>query len=165
MHMRLADAAEPGETVFPIWPLGRDEVDVLTLIQNRSFAGDWSFSANTVEQIRGTIGQSDTADGVRIAMDGDRPAGYCWPRIQANARGETWGRISMIGVDPDYKGRGLGKQLLLSGLAYLKGRGLEVGRLTVDADNTVARSLYRSVGFTERDRSIWYEKVIDKGAG
>ena len=77
------------------------------------------------------------------------------------ATGERKGRISMIGTDPDYRGRGVGKRVLLAGLAHLKSKGLRVAELTVDSENKAACTLYRSVGFKVLKSSFWYEKVIN----
>jgi mycothiol synthase len=64
--------------------------------------------------------------------------------LKEKAPGEGAGRIYMLGVDPDYRERGLGRQLLLIGLSYLKTKGLQVIELTVDSENKVACALYRS---------------------
>ncbi|MBA7679601.1 Mycothiol acetyltransferase [subsurface metagenome] len=66
----------------------------------------------------------------------------------------------MLGVDPDYRGRGTGKKVLLAGLAYLKSKGRRVIELTVDSENRAACALYRSAGFKLRTSSLWYEKVL-----
>jgi mycothiol synthase len=67
----------------------------------------------------------------------------------------------MLGVDPDYRGKGIGKKLLLAGLARLKGKGLQVAELTVDSENKATCALYKSVGFKVQTSSFWYEKVIN----
>ena len=36
----------------------------------------------------------------------------------------TKGRIQMLGVDPDCRGRGIGKRALVAGLAYLENKGV-----------------------------------------
>ena len=81
--------------------------------------------------------------------------------IERNEQGKTWGRVSMLGVDPDYRGRGVGKAVLLAGLLYLKEEGFQVAELTVDSENQAAYTLYRSVGFEVLDSTLWYEKKID----
>jgi mycothiol synthase len=59
------------------------------------------------------------------------------------------GEIYVIGVDPDFHGRGWGRALTQAGLDWLAGQGLTVGMLYVDADNTAAVSMYRSMGFSD----------------
>ena len=67
----------------------------------------------------------------------------------------------MLGVDPDYRGQGIGRELMMAGLARLRNRGLNVAELTVDSQNKVACALYKSIGFEVRANSFWYEKIID----
>ena len=69
----------------------------------------------------------------------------------------------MLGADPDYRGKGVGKRALLAGLAHLKSKGLQVAELTVDSGNKAALTLYRSVGFKVWMSSLWYEKAINQG--
>jgi mycothiol synthase len=161
LEIDLVRLPEPGKSAFPIRPLGIDELDILTDIQNRSFTGSWGFSPSTTEEIGYATHNGRSAEGVRIAVDRERPVGYCSVRIQENRRGKGWGRIGMLGVDPDYRGKGLGRELLLAGLSYLKGKGFKIAQITVDSENTIAYTLYCSVGFTHRDTSLWYEKRLD----
>jgi mycothiol synthase len=146
-------------------PLQPGEEERLTQLQNRSFTGSWGYNANTVEGIIYRIHlPSCSAGDIILAFDSDKPIGYCWTRItfwKNKTPGECAGRIYMLGVDPDYQGRGLGRQLLLVGLSYLKRKGLRVVELTVDSENKVACALYKSVGFNLWTSSLWYEKRLD----
>ena len=66
----------------------------------------------------------------------------------------------MLGVDTDYRNRGLGKKLLWSGLLHLRNKGRELIDITVDSQNIVAVTLYRSMGFQLHGETVWYEKVV-----
>jgi len=66
----------------------------------------------------------------------------------------------MLAVDPDYRGKGIGRELMIAGLARLKNRGLKVAELTVDSENRIARTLYESLGFDIQSSTLWYEKVV-----
>jgi mycothiol synthase len=148
-------------TTFPIRPLRAGEEARLAEIQNRSFTGDWGYNPNTVEDIVHAVGKAGNAsEWICLALDKERPAGYCWVRIEHDRQGKRYGRVSMLGVDPDYRGRGIGRELLLAGLSCLKSKRLRVARLTVDSENLVAESLYRSIGFKKIDSSLWYEKAL-----
>jgi ribosomal protein S18 acetylase RimI-like enzyme len=57
------------------------------------------------------------------------------------------GAIQNLGILPGYRGRGLGGQLLLQGLAGFRQTGLVRGRLEVTAQNDRAVRLYRALGF------------------
>jgi mycothiol synthase len=146
-------------------PLQPGEEERLTQLQNRSFTGSWGYNANTVEGIIYRIHLPNCSpEDIILAFDSDKPVGYCWTRInfwKNKTPGGGAGRIYMLGVDPDYQGRGLGRQLLLVGLSYLKRKGLRVVELTVDNENKVACVLYKSVGFNLWTSSLWYEKGLD----
>jgi len=137
----------------------------LTQIQNRCFAGTWGYNLNTVETITYRTNLSNCSpEDVILAYDGDKVIGYCWTEITYEGEvtiGERKGRILMLGVDSDYRGRGIGRRLLLAGLAYLRSKGIQMVELTVDSENKVACALYRSVGFKFWKRSLWYEKAIN----
>ena len=146
-------------------PLQPTEEGRLTQLQNRSFTGTWGFNPNTVEEIIYRISLPNSSpDDIFLTFDSDKPIGYCWTRIESwekKAPGEGTGRIYMLGVDPDYRGKGFGRQLLLVGLSYLKSKSLRVVELTVDNENKAARALYESVGFKLWTSSLWYEKRLD----
>ena len=144
--------------------LQRGEEDKLTQIQNRSFAGIWGYNPNTVEAITYRINLSNCSpEDVVLTLDREKVIGYCWTEITYEVEagiGKRKGRIFMLGVEPDYQGMGVGKRVLLAGLAQLKSKGLRVAELTVDSENKAACALYQSVGFEVRTSSLWYEKVI-----
>ena len=66
----------------------------------------------------------------------------------------------MLGVDPDFRNRGLGRELLRAGLSHLKSRGREIIDITVDSENEAAVKLYDSEGFRLCEETLWYEKII-----
>jgi len=146
-------------------PLRRGEEDRLVEIQNRSFAGTWGYHPNTVEEIAYRVGLSDScAEGIILVYEVGQPVGYCWATIGVEgntAPGTRKGRIHMLGVVPEYRGKGLGRRALLAGLSYLGGRGIEVVEVTVDSENKKARALYESVGFKIWSTTTWYEKALD----
>ena len=75
----------------------------LTQIQNRSFAGSWGYSPNTVEIITYYLNLgSRSPEDVVLACEGDEVTGYCWTEVYGN---QKEGRILMIGTDPAYRGR------------------------------------------------------------
>ena len=66
----------------------------------------------------------------------------------------------MLGVDPDYQGKGIGKQVLHMGLSLLQTKGIQTVALMVDSENKVACSLYEGAGFEIKSSNLWYEKRI-----
>lgn len=143
-------------------PLGRGEENKLTQIQNRCFAGSWGFNPNTVEEIRYRTDLSGcSSEDILLTCEGDKAIGYCWTEVISGreATGRK-GRISMLGTDPDYRSKGVGKRVLMAGLARLSSKGACDVELTVDSENEAALALYRSLGFEVFSSSLWYEKVV-----
>lgn len=163
MTMELSAVTEPSpSTPFTIRCLQAGEEANLASLQNRSFADSWGYNPNTAEQIEYACKTTEnTRDMIFLAMEEDRPVGYHWVNIEHDEQGAERGRTSMLGVDPDYRGKGIGRELLLAGLSYLKGRGLQIVRLTVDSENLAANNLYLSIGFKKSDTSLWYEKMLE----
>lgn len=146
-----------------IRPFKSGEEDRLACIQNRAFSNTWGYSSNTIQDIIDrTALPSFSPQDVLFALDGKKFVGYCWRMIAPPNRFSygSSGRIYMIGVDPEYQGRGVGKQLLLVGLSYLKRKGINRVDLTVDSENNVAFALYKSVGFRYRTSTLWYEMSL-----
>jgi mycothiol synthase len=145
--------------------LQRGEEDELAQIQNRFFAGTWGYSPNTVEEIVYRLNMTGSSpEDVILVCEGDKPIGYCWTAVEPGenaAMGTSKRRIYMLGVDPDYRGRGIGKRALLAGLAHLGSKGMEVAELVVDSENAAACALYESGGFKISSTSAWYEKALD----
>ncbi|HEX77052.1 MAG TPA: GNAT family N-acetyltransferase [Dehalococcoidia bacterium] len=140
--------------------LQRGEEAELAQIQNRCFADTWGYNPNTTEDVIHRISLPHCSpEDVILACDADKPIGYCWTRTKLGGNMGK-GCIYMLGVDPDHRGRGIGRQVLVAGLAYLKSKGLRVVELTVDSENKAACALYRSVGFESWTSSLWYEKAL-----
>lgn len=58
-------------------------------------------------------------------------------------------------VDPEQRGKGLGRALMINLLYHAKMQGIHKSYLQVVMDNTPARSLYESLGYKEV-YSYWY---------
>ena len=149
-------ALRPGFQLKP-FSLDRDEA-MLTELQNDAFGEHWGFCPNTVEEIVARVRIKITdPDGIIFVMDGNRPAGYNWTLRYENSYGKV-GVVSMTGVHPSYRGNGLGTAVVVSGMQYLKGRGVDAIELEVDSENTPARELYLKLGYRQVSRSVWYER-------
>lgn len=57
-----------------------------------------------------------------------------------------------LAIAQEYRGQGLGKQLLKESLQQVKDKGIKQVELTVDPDNDRACTLYRNFGFEEIER-------------
>lgn len=158
----LPDMAQSNYSYRHLQPGGERN---FTRLQNRCFADAWEYNPNTTEEIVYALTRSHCSPAdIILVCEGDKPIGYCWTRTKCGAtptnNGEK-GRIYMLGVDPDYQGKGIGRNALLAGLTYLKNNGIQTVELEVASQNKAALALYRSTGFTEWAKSYYYEKPID----
>ncbi len=151
------------EGPFTIRTLQFDELEKLTEIQNRSFAGSWGFHPNTDEEIKYRLTLHGCGpEDVIMAYSGQKPVAYCWTRVLLQADGTRKGQIHMLGVDPDFRNQDIGREILLRGLLDLKRRGLGLVDVTVDEENHAALQLYESLGFRIHRTTVWYEKRITR---
>jgi mycothiol synthase len=73
--------------------------------------------------------------------------------------GKRHGDITMLAVHRDWRGRGIGKILLLSGMRAIQAQGCEIASLGVDFQNPAALRLYESVGFVRTVGFAEYQKL------
>ena len=66
----------------------------------------------------------------------------------------------MIGVVPDYRGKGVSRTVLYAGMEALRSLDVADIRLQVDETNHPAISLYESVGFEKAGERYWFERGI-----
>jgi ribosomal protein S18 acetylase RimI-like enzyme len=68
--------------------------------------------------------------------------------------------LDILAIDARFHGRGFGREMLQTMMGYMKEQGAEHIHLDCLADNDAGNELYRSEGFQEVGRSIyWYAKI------
>jgi mycothiol synthase len=150
----------PGVEVRPFVP-GQDDAAWLE-INNRAFANHPEQGGWVEETLRRRMAEPwFDPKGFLLAFDADGLAGYCWTKVHAATDAEPeLGEIFVIGVDPSREGSGLGRALVVGGLASLAERGVRTAMLFVDADNHAAVRLYESLGFTTHRVDRAYERTV-----
>lgn len=144
----LPPAASSTIDTRPLVP-GSDDEAAFVDVNNRAFSFHPDQSGMTLERLHDDMAADwFDADGFLLHERDGRLAGFCWTkRHRAHAQDPAMGEIYVIGVDPDFQGLGLGRQLVLAGLEHLAGAGETVGMLYVDETNTPAVGLYDAMGF------------------
>jgi mycothiol synthase len=129
----------------------------LCALQNLAFTGSWGFRPNTVEEIRYKMSTNLCRPDVVVFINkSQRKVGYCWTMDHPTNMEKGW--IRMMGVNPTYRGRGLGRAILVAGIEHLRKRGIKEIELLVDSRNQSAKRLYRSVGFKRKGITLWYQR-------
>jgi mycothiol synthase len=125
---------------------------------NEAFAEEEGHVADSLDAWRGRLIEVPSFDAELwlIAWAGADVAGAA---ISYRDDGAGW--VQGLGVRPSWRGRGLGKALLLATFGAFWERGARRIALAVDSDNpTAARRLYEAVGMRETFRVERYEKRV-----
>ena len=99
--------------------------------------------------------------GICFLLDGEKAAGYCWTCL-VPVNGSLRGVIGMIGVVPDYRGRGISRSILIAGMEALRSQNVADIGLQVDSSNTPGVRLYTSIGFRKVGELNWLERRLAK---
>ena len=158
MRMALADAPPPPAEV-PVRPFARgiDDGPVHALVEE-AFSG-----------IPGNISQSlESWQAAKVDKEGWDPSLWLLHEDAGGLGGvvlcERWeegvGYVDALAVAPRVRGTGLGRALLLHGLAALRDAGLRTAELSVQGENASAARLYESVGMTPASTIERWEKPL-----
>jgi mycothiol synthase len=137
---------------------------------NGSFIDHYDFHPQTEERWAARLSRptfrSDLSWVGEIEAEPGKLAGFCLCGIfeeENEALGRKEGWIETLGTIRGWRGKGLGRSLLLHGLHSLRGIGLDTGALGVDAENpTGATDLYKSAGFHVHDEWVEYGCSLDE---
>jgi mycothiol synthase len=137
---------------------------------NNSFIDHYGFHVRSQEQWDHMVSKpSAQPDLSWLAIIGAGPdagkiAGFCICEVDDydnEQRGSSEGWIAELGVIRGWRGLGLGKSLLLRGMASIRDAGFDTAMLGVDTENTSgATGLYTSVGFSVRADLIMYKGAV-----
>jgi len=151
----------------PVWPAGVAvataarglDLDRFVELLNAAFAdhpSPMSWTRDEIDRAHARPGFDATA--VLVATPVDRPTepiAFIRTAVgpaEANPgpgadKPSLAGEIRLVGVLPEWRGRGLGRELLRWGIADLRSRGVGRIQLNVEARNAPALGLYRRTGF------------------
>ena len=146
-QLRRRLPADPSGLVTRGFDPGRD-VQAWVDVNNRAFAWHPEQSGQTPDRVAATMAEPwFDADGFRILEIDGRMAGFCWTKVHAD-HDPPMGEIFVIGLDPDFHGRGLGGPMTLAGLEWLSAQGITLANLYVESDNDPANATYERLGFS-----------------
>lgn len=126
----------PGPVLLPV---PRWRRDAILAVDRAAFPDFWRFDGLALaDAMRATPSVRLRAAGLR------RLAGYAICGLAG-----TRGYVQRLAVHPDSQHRGVGRRLLLDGLAWMARQGAERAYVNTQLTNHGALRLYVSVGFTE----------------
>jgi GNAT superfamily N-acetyltransferase len=124
----------------PLRRVGRKSRPEVLAVDAAAFASFWQFDAAGLEDALGAT------PVVRFRAAHDRAgviAGYA-----ICGRSGQRGFVQRLAVDPAYQRSGVGRRLLLDGLAWMQRRGVQRAVVNTQVGNDAAVSLYLHTGFT-----------------
>lgn len=157
----LDDRLEP-----PEWPpgirvasfrRGVDETVVHAAYEEGFFDHPGGAVGDLAEWVMSRFGVADPDYGLwLVAWDGDQVVGGIESTVTP-----AGGYMGDLFVRPSWRGRGLGRALMLQEIAELARRGVTTAYFAVDASNTGALHLFESVGFrSSRSSTLFFEKRV-----
>ena len=158
-YQRMVTEVNPQGLTRPeltIRELDNSETGLLMELQNKSFAGHYNYSLNTLEEIRFMLDVKNADREVLVAEVDGKPIGYVWFTPKPDA--DKLGGIRMIGILKDWRGKGFAKILLDSAIASLSRLGATKVWLEVDTNNVAGVRAYESIGFRRYKGITWYQK-------
>jgi len=110
--------------------------------------------------------QLDNGD-VTVILGADGPDGFAQLRYRAQIHSDAPAAyLEELYVVPDRRGEGLGRALMEAAIEEARAQGADTIDLGTSEDDTAARRLYESLGFTNRERDrdgpvmLYYEREL-----
>lgn len=97
------------------------------------------------------------ATGIFVAEVGSRVVGYVTTLIDRDC---GRGRIPNLAVAAEFRGQGLGRQLIEHALDYFRREGLAYAMIETMAQNETGQHLYPACGFVEVARQIHFARKL-----
>ena len=139
---------------FKIGPAQAGDIPRLVDLLNDLFGIELDFTSDTSRQTRGLeflIAEAGKSDRLMVAVARDEQGAVIAmgsaQLVISTAEGASSAWFEDIVVHPDYRRRGLGKQLLDHLLAWAKTRGATRAQLVTDKENQGAELFYNGVGW------------------
>ncbi len=170
----LPKAELPADISIRNFVIGQDENAWITLnaevFAEHPEQGSWTIDDLKVRMAEAWFDPEGFLLASRVVDGKEKLVGFHWTKIHGGQKRSDSGahdhreigEIYVLGVAPSERGTGLSRALTVRGLDYLRRQGLSAAMLYVDSDNTHAKSLYESLGFSHWDTDVMFthEQVL-----
>jgi dTDP-4-amino-4,6-dideoxy-D-galactose acyltransferase len=89
------------------------------------------------------------------ASEMNQPQGYVTCHLNPVRRE---GQVGLVGVSPEVRGMGIGKNLGQDAIGWFKAQGADKITVVTQGNNQAAQRLYQECGFVSRNLQLWYHK-------
>lgn len=164
LHTPIAAPSPPPAVLIRPFDVRRD-LAAATALHGRLFVGERK-SVDERSTLMGAPGYRPALDLVAVLADGTL-VGYALAlccELERQRLGQRLCWLEFVGVDQCYRGRGLGRALILQLLQAMRAAGLDTVRLSTGAANLAARRLFECCGFQVRQRIHWYVREAERPA-
>lgn len=126
----------------------------MTQLWNKGFEGYYSDMSKTTPQLLAKLAaQSIRPDLSVVAFDGDRPIGFVFLAFKTiDGKKLAWNGGS--GLDMSYRGKGIGKQMMIEAERIIEDEQVDAAYLEVVTKNKSAIGSYRAGGFKIADTLV-----------
>lgn len=97
---------------------------------------------------------SGLADATLVAEGDERAEGYITVKMATPALG----RIGLVGVHAEHRGKGVGKALIRAAIEWFRAGGAREVEVVTQGRNVAAQRLYQGCGFRTRSVRLWYHR-------
>jgi ribosomal protein S18 acetylase RimI-like enzyme len=163
--MNSHDSARPappaGTSIRPVQPDDLPGLQAMarTVHRETRFFNDSHFPRQRAEDLYSTwitLESQGRAQTVLVAASvANQPLGYVSCHLDLVRRE---GQIGLVGVGPEVRGRGIGKNLVLAAIDWFRTQGVHEVTVVTQGNNPAAQRLYQQCGFLSRGLQLWYHK-------
>ena len=123
-----------------------------------------SAATNSQEIEQYFSGQSNHIRECFLAIADEAPVGFIELSIRSYAEGSDQAGVPYVEgwfIDAAYRGRGLGKSLMIEAETWAKANGFAELASDAELDNSDSICAHKKLGFTETDRIVCFLKKLD----
>ncbi|HUX99508.1 MAG TPA: GNAT family N-acetyltransferase [Candidatus Deferrimicrobium sp.] len=102
------------------------------------------------------LARKHAQEAMFVAIEAERVVGMSFAEIRG-PKGRTYGYISTVIVDEDYRGQGVGELLIQKAIMHLGRLGVDIVQINVRKEAAGAIRLYEKIGFKEKFRVMELE--------
>ena len=157
----LCPDSPAGVTIRPVQPADLPALQAMARVVHGEarFFSDPHFPRERVEDFYSTwivLESQGRAQAVLVAASAaSQPLGYISCHLDAASQE---GQIGLVGVNPEARGKGIGKSLVLAAMDWFRLKGARAVTVVTQGRNRAAQRLYQQCGFLSRDLQLWYHK-------